>query len=65
MPGMGGRKTLELLLEHDREAKVVIASGYAVDGEDNGLVGTGARGYINKPYRLVDLLRKIREVLDA
>ena len=65
MPGMGGRKTLELLLKNDPLVKVIIASGYSVTDKDSALVGKGASGYINKPYRLVDLLKKIRETLDA
>ncbi len=64
MPGMGGRKTLERLLELDPEAKIVISSGYTITDMENDLAGAGAAGYINKPYRLNDLLRKIREILE-
>ena len=33
MPGMGGTQCLQRLLEMNPRAKVVIASGYSVNGE--------------------------------
>jgi two-component system cell cycle sensor histidine kinase/response regulator CckA len=65
MPGMGGHKTLKALLELDPRVKVVIASGYSVNGRVKDSLAAGAAGYIGKPYRLHDLLHKVREVLDS
>jgi PAS domain S-box-containing protein len=64
MPGMGGRRCLEALRELDPEAKVLVASGYSDDGLIKGILETGATGFIPKPYRLTELLGKVREVLD-
>jgi two-component system, cell cycle sensor histidine kinase and response regulator CckA len=64
MPGMGGLNCLRGLLEINASVRVLIASGYSVDGSVQGCLSSGAAGYIGKPYRLMDLLAKVREVLD-
>ena len=64
MPGMGGSKCLEELLQVDPQVRVLIASGYAVDGPTIEAIKAGARGHIGKPYDLEEMLRVIREVLD-
>ncbi len=64
MPGIGGSKCLEELLQVDPQVRVLIASGYAVDGPTIEAIKAGARGHIGKPYDLEEMLRVIREVLD-
>lgn len=64
MPGMGGRKAMNAILDIDREAKIIIASGYNADIRSQTDVLTGARAFINKPYRLTDMLGTVREILD-
>jgi CheY-like chemotaxis protein len=64
MPGMGGYKTLESLLEINPQAKVLIASGYTANSQVQTALQAGAVGYIAKPFGRADLLTKIREELD-
>jgi two-component system, cell cycle sensor histidine kinase and response regulator CckA len=64
MPGMGGLKCLGEILRIDPEAKIVITSGYAANTTRSDLLAKGAVGFIEKPYRLQDLLGTIRSVLD-
>ena len=64
MPGMGGHQCLKELLAIDPQARVVIASGYSPKGRARSALESGARGFISKPYRLKDLLRQVRRVLD-
>lgn len=64
MPGMGGRNCLKELIEIDPSIKVIIASGYSYQGPGREALETGAVGFIPKPYRLNELLLKIRNVLD-
>ena len=64
MPGMGGKKCLEKLIQKDPELKVIIASGYAAVDHAQDTRQKGAAGYIKKPYRFTHLLTLIREVLD-
>ncbi|MFH1136191.1 MAG: PAS domain S-box protein [Pseudomonadota bacterium] len=64
MPGMGGYKCLCEIVRRDSSAKVLIASGYSVDGQVGKTLRAGAVGYIMKPYDLGGLLEKVRGVLD-
>ncbi len=65
MPGMGGHKCLQELLKIVPEIKVIIASGYSANGRVKETLKAGASGFIGKPYRLAEMLKKVREVLDA
>ncbi|KIX15786.1 PAS domain S-box protein [Dethiosulfatarculus sandiegensis] len=64
MPGMGGKKALETILAIDPKAKVVIGSGYSANGQVKDALGSGASGYIAKPFRKTELLKAVRTVLD-
>ena len=64
MPGMGGYKCLGELLQINPTVKVVIASGYSINGQVRKALEIGAAGYVGKPYQLSDLLYKVREALD-
>jgi two-component system cell cycle sensor histidine kinase/response regulator CckA len=65
MPGMGGQKCLERLREIDPDARVVIASGYSAETASGKAIRAQVDGYIDKPYRLHDLLHMVRQVLDG
>ncbi|WP_449246012.1 PAS domain S-box protein [Desulfarculus baarsii] len=65
MPGMGGHRALKEILAIDPRAKVIIASGYAANGQVKASLQSGAAGYVAKPFRRVDLLLTARNVLDA
>ena len=65
MPEMGGKEVFQRIRRLKSRAKVIISSGYSdsILGED-----TFARkvdGFLQKPYQIEDLSRKIREVLDV
>jgi len=64
MPVMGGKQCLEQILAMDPDAKVVIASGYSVNGPTRTTLEAGAMGFIKKPFELKQMLKVVREVLD-
>ena len=64
MPGMGGFECFRRLLEINPGLKLIIASGYSADDKVKKALETGAGGFMGKPYRLVNLLKKVRELLD-
>jgi PAS domain S-box-containing protein len=64
MPGMGGHKCLKELLKIHPKVKVVISSGYSESGKMKETLESGAAGFIGKPYRLVDMVKQVREILD-
>ncbi|MFP4213662.1 MAG: PAS domain S-box protein [Desulfohalobiaceae bacterium] len=65
MPGMGGRRCLQEILELDPGARVLLSSGYA-PGEDKGLQEYQERAvdFLGKPFQLSQLAAKIRQLLD-
>jgi len=65
MPGMGGHKCLQWIRENSPLAKVLIASGYSMNGQVKKILETGAAGYIGKPFQINKLLQKVREILDG
>ena len=65
MPGMGGHKFLLELIKLNSSVKVIIASGYSINGQVKKTMEAGAKGYVGKPYQIVDLLEKVRSTLDG
>jgi len=61
MPEMNGTEVFRALRERSN-VHVLIATGYAVEEELQGLVATGAR-VIEKPYRLADLEAEVERAL--
>jgi PAS domain S-box-containing protein len=65
MPGMGGHRCFKELIQIDPKVKVLIASGYAIDGQVEKTLEDGAAGYVAKPYQVTDLLNRVRMILDG
>ena len=63
MPGMGGAETFQELKGVDPKVRVLLSSGYSLDGEAQQVMAAGARGFIQKPYRLAALSHKVAEIL--
>jgi len=64
MPEVGGGKTYDLLKEICPNIKVLLASGYSINGQATEILERGCGGFIQKPFRIDELSQKIREVLD-
>lgn len=64
MPGIGGKNCLDQILEKDPSARVIIASGYSVDGSTQKELEAKARGFIGKPFELQQMLNIVRNTLD-
>ncbi|MBI4798752.1 MAG: response regulator [Desulfarculus sp.] len=64
MPGMGGHQCLREILAQNPQARVMIASGYSANGLVRQSLQGGALAYVAKPFKRVDLLATVREVLD-
>jgi CheY-like chemotaxis protein len=65
MPGMSGEAVFEALRNLDPEVKVVLSTGYSLQDMAQEVFSAGCRGFIQKPFTLQSLSRKIREVLDS
>lgn len=64
MPEMGGKECLEHLVARDPDVKVVIASGFSVEGVTKETVKGRARAFVTKPFRMKQLQEAVRQVLD-
>ena len=64
MPGMGGGETYERLKEIDGKVRVLLSSGYSLDGQAKEILDRGCRSFIQKPFDLVKLSQKVREALE-
>ncbi len=64
MPEMGGAETFQNLKEINPEVKVLLSSGYSIDGLATEIIEKGCNGFIQKPFNMNDLSQKIREILE-
>ena len=64
MPGMGGKELYNTLKKMNPEAKVLLSSGYSIDGEAMEIMESGCNGFLQKPFSPSQLSQKIREILD-
>jgi signal transduction histidine kinase/ActR/RegA family two-component response regulator len=65
MPGMGGHNCLETLKARYPDLPVLIASGYSPNGSVRDTLSAGAAGFIGKPYQLKEMLKIVRDIIDA
>ncbi|UCD46557.1 MAG: PAS domain S-box protein [Deltaproteobacteria bacterium] len=63
MPGMGGEETFHRLKEIDPTVRILISSGYAVEGRPQSLLSAGAAGFLQKPYRVGTLAATMRRII--
>jgi two-component system, cell cycle sensor histidine kinase and response regulator CckA len=61
MPEMGGEKCLEELLKIDPQVKVIVSSGHFLEARESRFFGATAKGFVNKPYEMGQLLEVVRE----
>ncbi len=63
MPEMGGGEVYDRMKEINPNIKVLLSSGYSIDGEATEAMERGCGGFIQKPYNIDGLSHKVREVL--
>ncbi len=63
MPGLSGSETFDRLREMDPSVKVILSSGYSMDGEAENILSRGCRAFIQKPFSVEQLSRRVSEVL--
>ncbi|MFW6147085.1 MAG: PAS domain-containing hybrid sensor histidine kinase/response regulator [Thermodesulfobacteriota bacterium] len=63
MPDMGGSETFDKLKEINADAKVLLSSGYSIEGQAQEIMERGCDGFIQKPFRIDELSKKIGEIV--
>ena len=64
MPTMGGTDCLGHLCQIEPKLKVLVASGLSDAASVGACMEMGARGFVSKPFKLKELLRQVRTILD-
>lgn len=64
MPDMSGGDTYDRLKEINPDIKVLLASGYSLNGTATEILDRGCNGFIQKPAKMGALSQKLREILD-
>jgi PAS domain S-box-containing protein len=65
MPDRSGKETFAQLKALNPQVRVLLSSGYSIDGEAAAIMQQGCGGFIQKPFDLKQLSNKLREVLDG
>ena len=63
MPDMGGGETYDQLREINPQVKVLLSSGYSIDGQASEILKRGCDGFIQKPFESGELSQRIRDIL--
>jgi CheY-like chemotaxis protein len=63
MPGISGGGIFDALRKINSEVKVLLSSGYSLDGKAQAIMDRGCNGFLQKPFHPEILSRKVREIL--
>ena len=65
MPKMGGGEAYNRMKEINQDIRVLLSSGYSIDGQATEILERGCDGFIQKPFNIRQLSQRIREILDG
>jgi CheY-like chemotaxis protein len=63
MPNMKGGEVFDCLREINPNIKVLLSSGYSIDGEASKILERGGKGFIQKPFDMERVSETIRAIL--
>jgi PAS domain S-box-containing protein len=63
MPRMGGEDLFLAMQVINPAVKVILVSGFSVEGEAQRMLNAGVRGFLQKPFRKLDLVQELQKVL--
>ncbi len=64
MPDMSGGEAYDRIKEVNCNVKVLLSSRHRMDGQATEILNRGCEGFIQKPFSIYELSRKIREIID-
>lgn len=64
MPDLDGGKTFDLVREIAPSMPVILSSGYSLNKQAGEIMKRGCNGFIQKPFSIYELSRKIKTALD-
>ncbi|MCX5828042.1 MAG: PAS domain S-box protein [Deltaproteobacteria bacterium] len=64
MPGISGGETFDRLRGINPAIRVLLSSGYSLEGQAQQILDRGCKGFLQKPFHPEKLSSKVREMLD-
>jgi PAS domain S-box-containing protein len=64
MPDFSGKETFDTLRRINPSVRVLLSSGYSLGGQAREIMQSGCKGFIQKPYTIEELSKKIRGIFD-
>jgi two-component system cell cycle sensor histidine kinase/response regulator CckA len=64
MPKMGGGETFDRIKKMKPDIKVLLSSGYSINGQATEILNRGCNGFIQKPFNLQNLSKSLRSILE-
>jgi CheY-like chemotaxis protein len=65
MPKMGGGETFDRIKKMKPDIKVLLSSGYSINGQATEILNRGCNGFIQKPFNLQNLSQNLRSILEG
>ena len=65
LPDIDGRNLYPLIMKARSNLKVIVFSGYSIDGPAREILDAGAQGFIQKPFSIATLSEKLKEVFEG
>ena len=62
MPGISGSETFDRLRGINPDSKILLSSGYSLNGQATEILNRGCNGFIQKPFNINHLASKIQEI---
>ncbi len=64
LPDIEGKELYPLLLEVRPKLKVIVCSGYSIDGPARDVLDAGAQAFIQKPFAFAELSTKLKQTIE-
>ena len=65
LPDIDGRNLYPLIMKARPDLKVIVFSGYAIEGPAREILDAGAQDFIQKPFSIATLSEKLKEVSEG
>ena len=65
LPGISGAQVLKMIQEVNPNVRVILSSGYSMQGEVQKVMESGCQGFIQKPYKFDDLSDIVHRTMHA
>jgi len=65
LPDMSGNAIYPFLMAARPDLKVIVCSGYSVDGPAQEILNAGAQDFIQKPFSAAELSEKLKKALES